>query len=210
MVEASLILSVTALILATFSLLCDLGSSYVQRFPDQADYEGDSGDVFQRVWRCFSGAHPRVARLLWLGLMVLAMGVLGWLGSVVVAGAAQFRFVDDSNVVFQRWGPGWLVEDPLPASTIASNNLAPDAGGISAMGEHVIAVDLVPNLLPAKSEGPPTWTGDVLLVFRTTSSTSTGERLTHLSHFDGSSFSPPTRLRAPDMDPSQPIRILGR
>jgi len=158
------------------------------------------------------GLEPEGAPLRWL-LSTGCVGGLGSLGSAlaVILGMVCLgpSFCSDDSEVILNWGPELAPADALPASSIASNNLAPDGGGMSPNGQDLAALELVPNCTPARSDQPAALASSVLVVFRTTSA-NTAEGGLRLSHFGGVSFTPPTRLRAPDMDPSQPIRILGR
>jgi len=135
------------------------------------------------------------------GLALGCCALLGLFGSGLAVALSNLPWSDDGDTVIIGWEWG-SHSDAFPASSIASNNLAPDGGGMSPNGASVSEVRVVWACDEPTSDGPGTPSNDALVVFTTVDPD--GVRL-YATHFDGSSFTPPTRLYAAGRDLSQPV-----
>ncbi|MCA8920166.1 MAG: hypothetical protein KDD82_00065 [Planctomycetes bacterium] len=98
--------------------------------------------------------------------------------------------------------------DAFPASSIAANNLAPDGGGMSPNNGNVAGVRVIYCCDCCGSDGDSTGVSNDALILFTYTDTG-GQIHLYATHFSGGSFTPPTRLRAPDRDETTGINTAA-
>jgi len=134
--------------------------------------------------------------------------LFGGAAVVLAVGILAVGCSDDGDTVVIGSDGELANSDQFPASSIASNNLAPDGGGMSPNNGNVAGVRVIYCCDSCGSDGDSSGaSNDALILFTYTD----GGGIVHLyaTHFDGSSFTPPTRLRAPDRDETTGINTAA-
>ncbi|MEZ6185369.1 MAG: hypothetical protein R3F62_10215 [Planctomycetota bacterium] len=158
------------------------------------------------AWHRWARESPFLAALIAGPFVLAGLAALGIVGAWATVGLSELRLSDDGDVVVIYWSGEISSNDPFPASSIASNNLAPDGGGLSPNNVHLVDVRVLWSADDPASDGEDAAVGDALVLFTTTD----GAAFTLWgAHFDGCCFTPPAQLRCLERDPLQPVRLEG-
>jgi hypothetical protein len=102
---------------------------------------------------------------------------------------------DDGDTIIIGGGTELNNSDALGGSSIASNNLADDGGGLSPNGTDVDGLRIVWCCDSASSDGNFSGNNDAMVFFTTNDGT---DRRVFATNYNGSSFTPPVELKAED------------
>ena len=131
--------------------------------------------------------------------------LLGGAAVVLAVGILAVGCSDDGDTIVIGGNGPLNNSDQFPASSIASNNLAPDGGGMSPNDGDVSGVRIIYCCDCCGSDGDSTGVSNDALVLFVYRDDTNGINHLYATHFDGNSFTPPTRLRAPDRNETTAI-----
>lgn len=132
----------------------------------------------------------------------VGMGALAVLATGVVAVGCS----DKKTTITGGGGNGLSNTDQFPATSIASNNVAPDGGGLSPDNVNANTANvkvMFSQDLPG-SDGTYGGDGSAIVVFQVTDG---ALQRVHATHFNGSTFTPPVELKGQDRDETQGANV---
>ena len=123
--------------------------------------------------------------------------------AVLTAGLLAVGCSEDGDTIVNGSGGSDLNNnDQVNATSVASNNLAPDGGGLSpdSVDANTGAMKVAFSANHSMSDGTDGSDGSAMVVFQITDNQGTTVRRQFATHFNGSTFTPPTELKFRDRD----------